>query len=304
MQYTVDSQRFDSDWDSMIQLLLEMGVSLLLYGIYISLFLLTIHLLSRRRKSPGVKLLIVISCIMAVLGTAQMAVTIAETVVQVRFVQQGVQAQVLNEHESISRFSVLAAIRACIIFINNLVTDFLFLYRCYVIWGFCKKIVIVPVLLMLFTFVTGIVGAATQPLSVSDIRISDSLAVATNLFLTGSTAGRIIWIRHAASYVGFDTTVRSRYTTAIGIILVVTVSLNDPGIYDIGSGIAQQLINIIPTFTLVYVGMKNTDYSHSTADTHQIPHTSSRSTAVPSSQPCEVLDIKPQSAEEKAGEYV
>jgi hypothetical protein len=26
MQYTVDSQRFDSDWDSMIQLLLEMGV--------------------------------------------------------------------------------------------------------------------------------------------------------------------------------------------------------------------------------------------------------------------------------------
>jgi hypothetical protein len=106
------------------------------------------------------------------------------------------------------------------------------------------------------------------------------------------------------------------------IFLVVTVSLNDPGIYDIGSGIAQQLIvspgsfrmsglsslpipqNIIPTFTLVYVGMKKTDYSHSTADTDQIPHTSSRSTAVPSSQPCEVLDIKPQSAEEKAGEYV
>jgi hypothetical protein len=27
MQYTVDSQRFDSDWDTMIQLLLEMGVS-------------------------------------------------------------------------------------------------------------------------------------------------------------------------------------------------------------------------------------------------------------------------------------
>jgi hypothetical protein len=27
MQYTVDAQQFDSDWDSMIQLLLEMGVS-------------------------------------------------------------------------------------------------------------------------------------------------------------------------------------------------------------------------------------------------------------------------------------
>jgi hypothetical protein len=27
MQYTVDSQRFDDDWNSMMQLLLEMGVS-------------------------------------------------------------------------------------------------------------------------------------------------------------------------------------------------------------------------------------------------------------------------------------
>ncbi|KAJ7929713.1 hypothetical protein B0H13DRAFT_2264447 [Mycena leptocephala] len=319
MQYTVDSQRFDSDWDAMIQLLLEMGVSLLLYGIYIPLFLLTIQLLSRRRKSPGVKLLIVISCIMAVLGTAQMVVTIAETVVQVRFVQQDVQAQVLNEHESISRFSVLAAIRACIIFINNLVTDFLFLYRCYVIWGFRKKIVIVPVLLMLFTFVTGIVGAAAQPLSVSDVRISGSLAVATNLFLTGFTAGRIIWIRNGASHVGLDTTVRNRYTTAIGIILesgaiyclaaiflVVTVSLDDPGIYDIGTGIEQQLINIIPTFTLVYVGLKNTDYSQSKERIPQVPsnHASSRSIAVPPSQPCEVLDIKPQASEKKYGECV
>jgi hypothetical protein len=106
--------------------------------------------------------------------------------------------------------------------------------------------------------------------------------------------------------------------------LVVTVSLNDPGIYDIGSSIAQQLIvspgifrlgglsslpipqNIIPTFTLVYIGLKNTDYSQSKERILQVPsnHASSRSVAVPPSQPCEVLDIKPQASEEKDGECV
>jgi hypothetical protein len=96
----------------------------------ISLFLLTIHLLSHRRTSPGIKLLMVMSCIMAVLGTAQMAVTIAQTVVQACFVQQDVQAvpQGLkeDESESISRFSVFPATRKFIVFINKWVNPPLF----------------------------------------------------------------------------------------------------------------------------------------------------------------------------------
>jgi hypothetical protein len=50
-----------------------------------------------------------------------MAANIAQTVVQARFVQQDVQTQVLNEHESISRFSVFVATvtRKSIVFINK-----------------------------------------------------------------------------------------------------------------------------------------------------------------------------------------
>ncbi|KAJ7854772.1 hypothetical protein B0H13DRAFT_1903517 [Mycena leptocephala] len=112
------------------------------------------------------------------------------------------------------------------------------LYRCYVIWGYKKKILILPALLMLSTL-TAIVRS-----------------------------GRILWIRQAASHMGLDNTLRSRYNTAVGIILesgtiycvatiflVITVSL-DGGFFYLGFGITQQLINIIPMFSLVYVGMK------------------------------------------------
>jgi hypothetical protein len=81
-------------------------------GIYISLFLLTIHLLLRRRKSPGIKLLIVTSWIMAVLGTAEMVVTTGQTFVAARLVQQVVHSQVLNEHQTLYNFSVLKTIRS------------------------------------------------------------------------------------------------------------------------------------------------------------------------------------------------
>ncbi|KAJ7882451.1 hypothetical protein B0H13DRAFT_2344658 [Mycena leptocephala] len=179
-------------------------VALLLYGIYISLFLLTIYLLFRRRKSPGIKLLIVTSCIMAVLGTTQMAVTIAQTAV---------------------------------------------LYRCYVIWGFRRKVVIVPTLLMLSTFFMGILGTFTD---VVTRQMIVSLAAATNLVLTALTGN---WS---------DIMDPARYNTAIKLIiesgaiycitaifLVITAALYDEEIYNAGSGIAQQLIVSPGHFSLI-----------------------------------------------------
>ncbi|KAJ7854769.1 hypothetical protein B0H13DRAFT_2358338 [Mycena leptocephala] len=191
---------------------------------------------------------------MAVLGTAQMAVTIAQTVVEAHFVQRVVHAQVLNELESLR---VLQIMRNVIFAINNCITDSFFLYRCYVIWGFNKKILTVPALLTLFTLAVGIgvgiVESATgRFISISDLQITLSLAAATNL---PPSAGRILWIQRAASRVGLDRTLRSRYNMAIGIILesgaiycitaiflVITVSLYDEEIFVVGLSIAQQMI--------------------------------------------------------------
>jgi hypothetical protein len=107
------------------------------------------------------------------------------------------------------------------------------------------------------------------------------------------------------------------------IVLVITSSL-DLEIYAIELSVVQHgivspisshltsssnlpiLQNIIPTFTLVYVGLNNTDYKpkehiHQVASTH---HASSRSAVVRPCEPREVLDIKPQSTEEKDREGV
>jgi hypothetical protein len=71
-------------------------------GICIGLFLLAIHTLFRRRKNPGIKLLIIASCVMAILGTAQMAVNIAVITIFSRFVRLLVHVQALNQPGSVN----------------------------------------------------------------------------------------------------------------------------------------------------------------------------------------------------------
>ncbi|KAJ7797967.1 hypothetical protein B0H13DRAFT_1933897 [Mycena leptocephala] len=223
---------------------------------------------------------------MAVLGTAQMTVTIARSVLEARFVQQVVLSQLLNEDKALSEFSVLSlrTIRDFTLFINRLIwTLVVSLLRD---MGSQRKILLVPALLILSTFVVGIVVSAAAKFSISTLQITLSMSVATNLALTALTGK----LESGAIY------------CITAIFLVITASLYEEGIFAIGLSIAQQLINIIPTFTLVYVGLNNTDYSQPKEHAHQVPSTS-RSAVVRPCQPCEVLDIKPQSKRKTENVY-
>lgn len=83
-------------------------------GIYISFFLFTIYALSRRWKSPGIKLLVAASCVMAALGTIQVAVTIAMAVAIVRSVQQVLCGQILDQPEFPLQLAAIQDIAAVI----------------------------------------------------------------------------------------------------------------------------------------------------------------------------------------------
>ncbi|KAF8146405.1 hypothetical protein K438DRAFT_1869627 [Mycena galopus ATCC 62051] len=95
------------------------------------------------------------------------------------------------------------------------------------------------------------------------------ISAATNLVLTALTAGWILWIERAASHVALDNTIRDRYRRASVIILesgavycimaIFLVITGPPGklTFGIDFGIAEQLPNIMTTFTLVYIGLKN-----------------------------------------------
>ncbi|KAJ6508658.1 hypothetical protein C8R45DRAFT_968173 [Mycena sanguinolenta] len=266
MQYTVDSEAFDSEWYAIENGFSQTAVSLVFYGVYFSLFLLSLYTLSRR-KTAGTRLLIFASCMMAVVGSTQIALDVAAIVVAARVFQQMVHSGGLTER---SPLSALLTAQTVTLVVNYFIADSIFLYRCYVIWGSQKKTLILPSLLMLSNFVVMIVGLTTHVLP-SELagRISTLLAVAVNLVLTAQTVGRILWIQRAASRVALDITVRGRYTRAIililesgvvycaaGIFLAITYSPSGET-FSIGFGIAQQFLNIIPTFTLVYIGLNN-----------------------------------------------
>ncbi|KAJ7888687.1 hypothetical protein B0H14DRAFT_2693462 [Mycena olivaceomarginata] len=125
---------------------------------------------------------------------------------------------------------------------------------------------------MLSTLIVTSVGCSIN--TITNVRsVTITLGATTNLVLTALTAGRILWIQRAASHVALDSKTRGNYTRAVAIILesdaiycavaillVASASLDDE-IFIVGFGIAQQLLNIIPTFTLVYIGLKNMEES-------------------------------------------
>ncbi|KAJ7203236.1 hypothetical protein B0H12DRAFT_1283803 [Mycena haematopus] len=274
MQYIVDSGQFDSSWAPFMAILFKTGVSPFDTTSVISNnthctdfspafrnlrqpFLLSIYILARRRGTPGHNFLIAASCAMAVLGTMQIAATIAQAVLGTHIVQDLVHDKALNGPQF-----VLATVSHVLLAIN--------MYRCYVIWGCQRKVLIPPALLMLATLVTATIAILPSS-SVSALVIPCGLAAGTNITLTTLTAGRILWISRQSTHVGLSHAYRSRYSRAIRIILesgaiycvaviflLIAASRNNFEVFEIGYAIGQQAVNIIPTFTLVYVGLHDT----------------------------------------------
>jgi len=321
MRYTLASEEFNL-WAAMTSSFIKMGVSLLLYGIYINLFVLAIYTLSRRSKT---KPLIFWSCLMAVLGTTTMAVSVVDAVVIARFYHLPLAVQGQSLSQSVLTIEVLELIESVTFTINNLVTDSFFLYRCFVIWGFQRKVLILPVLLMLSNFaytlaIVGCLSLSVTPCAASGIQVSYGVSSAINLVLTALTAGRILWEQRVASHLGPDNTLRNRCNTAlklilesgamyfiVAIFLAIAASLNVE-MYHISIAIGEQLVNIIPTFTLVYVGLNNKgDKPPNTGPIRDVPpkqHTPGSSGPVQSGEPLPVLDIRPQGTQEEEDEAV
>ncbi|KAJ6510961.1 hypothetical protein C8R45DRAFT_965752 [Mycena sanguinolenta] len=271
MQYGVDySEDLRSAWGLMIALFSETAASLILYGIYLAFFVLSIYTLSRRQRTPGITVLIIASCSMAILGTAQVVVIFAAAVVDARFVQHLVNGEAATQPVLLT---TLGRVVSVIFAVNNMVGESLFLYRCYVIWGSRWRIIVLPASLMVPTFVIAILWGG-PPTPLADVRIAYVFGAATNLILTASTSGRILWIQRMTSRAGLRNTARRRARVAIGVILesgamycvgAIFLALSAPyqsqgslTFHYTAIGVAGQLLNIVPTFTLVYVGLKNT----------------------------------------------
>ncbi|KAJ7689116.1 hypothetical protein B0H17DRAFT_1067038 [Mycena rosella] len=160
---------------------------------------------------------------------------------------------------------------------NNAIADSLFIYRCYIVWCYNKRVISLPVFLLLITTVLGYITVYRNIIGdpdshVVDTRVGFAFVLITNLTITGLTAGRIWWTRRQLAIVG-QTKITQRYTTAISVLLesgavycliliVVILALSAGRTATAGPtaiptalsyGAASQLVNIVPTVFIVRV---------------------------------------------------
>ncbi|KAJ7704204.1 hypothetical protein B0H16DRAFT_718639 [Mycena metata] len=275
MKYTVDSGLFDHNWFVLSEDIIIACVQLVLYGVYIVLFILAVYTLARR-KSAGKKLLLGYTWAMAVFETVQLVLGLVALWICARFVEGLVKQDVTGDFTSqpelvfLSRW--LNTAQTIIFAGNNLVTDSLLLYRCFVIWGSNWRPVVFPGVLIACTFIIGCIasvdssGVIVVPTTL--FRLPYVFAALTNLVLVVLIGGRVWYTRQDARVVAGNE-LRKRYDTVIVMVLesgamyfVVVVLLaifaSDPSgvTFDILESIAMHIVNNAPTLIIVRVGLE------------------------------------------------
>ncbi|KAJ7473438.1 hypothetical protein FB451DRAFT_1249284 [Mycena latifolia] len=159
---------------------------------------------------------------------------------------------------------------------TNLIADAIFIYRCYGIWGFRKRIISVPIVLLVATgclgytsvALCGLEGLAEFLFITWLFPLSIVFSVMTNALLMALTAGRIWWIARGARAIMGPAVVK-QYRTVIAMILESGALYCIPGLlYLIFLGISPssttvifaalaQIVGIAPTIIVVRVGLGN-----------------------------------------------
>ncbi|KAJ6469365.1 hypothetical protein C8R45DRAFT_937776 [Mycena sanguinolenta] len=229
-------------------------------------------------KVTGTRILLYSTTAMFVLGTIQMALKVVIAVVLVRMVRLAVIGDSLGLVRNAFSHDRLVFVRYLLLTTSNApsaLTDSVFMYRCYVVWGRTISVLILPGALLAVT--TGLGYFATyrnnyQLGSTAYPEIAFVMSVATNSTLTMLTAGRMWWVgREVGRASTFPGTTSRNYNTAVVMILesgalyslcliayvVSGVFMNSSAIVinNILIGVLPQVVNIVPTLIAVRVGI-------------------------------------------------
>ncbi|KAJ7724339.1 hypothetical protein B0H14DRAFT_3900033 [Mycena olivaceomarginata] len=232
MNYTVETTIFSSYWAEAVSGLWVICVEILLYGelpeavncphlhillqefcSFSCLLQPILCIVGRERDAEFLAIFV-----MAILATVQLVIHAWIMVLRPQVLHSTIEGLKPDEGKL---FQGLYTASDFLLVTNNIVTDGLFIYRCFRLWGCKIWVVIFPVLMLLGTTVVGYVLAYVDGGLLSphfDTRISCAMALITNIVLMGLTAGRIWWVRRDAFVIFKPAHVR-RYDTAIAIIL-------------------------------------------------------------------------------------
>ncbi|KAF8147550.1 hypothetical protein K438DRAFT_1867560, partial [Mycena galopus ATCC 62051] len=289
MDYVVDPALFAVSCAIMLEAVSLTCTSLVLYGLYIVLFILAIRALTQR-DLPRRRALLITTSVMFFFGTCGAVGPVALTCVIVRTVKEVFRGS-SDLPQLVKILNVLQLMDVARSTLSNVVTDLLFLYRCYIIWGSNKKVLILPALCILATVVLNVVVCLKNSEGgyLIDTRAPFFMTLGTNLLLMCLTAGRI-WYKGREMHAILGPSFLKKYNSALALILesgtlycfclilwVASLTiLNATGEFaavfaGITGGLVTQTVNIAPTLILVRVGMGQDRIQGSTPVSGRLP---------------------------------
>jgi len=250
----------------------------LLYGIYVVLFCFCVKTLRNSRVRHRRTLSVAISVIF-VLCTVHWILQLVNAAELLTVLEK--KAHALNHlrvttDELMKQWNQINIAMGAIYVASNLLADGIFIYRCYCIWEFRKRIVAVPIVLLVATgglgcasvITCGLEGSAEFLFTNWFFPLTVIFSVLTNVMLMALTAGRIWWIARGARAIMGPAVVK-QYRTVVAMILESGALYCTPGIlYLIFLGIRPsstqvifaalaQVVGIAPTIIVVRVGLGN-----------------------------------------------
>ncbi|KAF8147252.1 hypothetical protein K438DRAFT_1867961 [Mycena galopus ATCC 62051] len=219
--YVINAHSFETYYYTALLPTFGTCTQLFLFGILLALLFNTTYLLHTWIPARRVWL-VAATCAMGLFAALHLALQILFTVFAWRCFYLGIEGDAARALSVLSRGAIADMVDDYLLVANNIVTDGLFIHRCYVIWGRNIKVVIVPTLALVATTVIGSPGAhqgdAEDSLDRLDYRLAFGMIVLTNVTLMALTTGRIWWIRREVRTV-LGPSVTRTYDTVITIIL-------------------------------------------------------------------------------------
>ncbi|KAF9561244.1 hypothetical protein CPC08DRAFT_707541 [Agrocybe pediades] len=232
-------------------------VEVLLYGIHVVLFCVCMFILARNRRST--QWFIALSAvIMFVLSTADTAITMHLLTHDIGSV---------FDPEKLPGVAKRIALKNPLFVTNNFVADLVLLYRCYMVWGRSKYVLIGASFLVLADSIWGYIsmGANVSFLTPTFFPVYIWSIFAINLLLAMITVGRIFWVVHKVAKPFMGKNLQS-YHIAMGVVLessavyagciLAYILFPTPTPYRVVMiVICMRLVAIMPTLLIVQVGL-------------------------------------------------
>ncbi|KAF7378226.1 hypothetical protein MSAN_00247400 [Mycena sanguinolenta] len=236
-----------------------------IYGAYAVMFGFYIYVLRTRGFSKN-RFLAVATIVLFLLCTVHLGLLLVST----ELFNESYEATVVGSKSrpSLTAFN-LNRITNVVYVTSNIIADTIFIFRCYAIWDFRWKIILIPVLATLGVAGLGYFDSGTSlRISSSMFDLSILMSLFTTFMLMGLTAGRIWWLAHKARQVG-GRKMTSQYYTICSMILesgalycaggitfiILSLNQNISEVVATNGAILGQLVGVAPTIIAVRVGL-------------------------------------------------